>query len=494
MLSHWFFTALLWLWTDGVRHNKREAQRSPSEENAPLCLPGTQCSYHVARIQSPNYPHSYPANQDVYWFLKVTKNVSVEAAVFTVEKFQVQEGHDWVTLGVSNHMDRTTVRKALSGILQQGQTYTIDFSFGSQVYVHFHSDNTIQDTGFVLSYRLRLAIALSPPALDLRVTEVEEGSVFLSWMPIAASAGYRVHIVTESSERVIVSQACYITLETLEHGTNYTITVSPTNGHGKGHVTVQLPPHRPGHRETTVTPALSQGVTGSVRHGSALLRLPECRVFQRVAEQLWGRTGSGFSIYVLVAEEAVGWSQCSVPHLGGEAATHRGTEAGHRGVYVAEQNLPLNKCFTSEPGSGAHEAFGIYQLGSVRECPLSGICNGQLRSNTSYRVRYMLVNNRTSILCSSWSKPFSTIPVIPFWHIQSQSRGYSPGECEIMALPVLLFLLLISLLGIGHWRCTRTDQPLKVRITFTASSLKLSESALSLGGQHNEGLSTTGTV
>ncbi|XP_072909032.1 uncharacterized protein [Hemitrygon akajei] len=507
------FTAYLWLptFTQGVTGVKipqpvYKGFDGDSVENqdvqnctVPLCLPDSQCSYHSAFVQSPNYPNTYLANQDVYWFLKLTTNVSVDAVVITVDDFHLEEDRDWVNLGVQNHLDTRTVRVTLTGTLKRGRTFRIPFTFGFQVYVHFHSDSSVQYNGFRFRYSvvprdpqrvqilkrtpssvlLRWDSLVSTPTdnvtykvyhglygeqrtvtgvrlvtgtreynltglmpstsyfvyvvalvscgqegighlvnfttvsydpgdvllqwVELRVTQVECGTVFMSWTSSKTVSsrvtGYLVRIVTDAGTQVNTTQRRYITLRNLRADLDYNITTTAVSDQGEGpvsnHVTISLRRCEPGQTVPSMTPVLASELRYKVRSRSLLIQLPPHLLLDRIALQL----GQSLTLWVLTVEGAAGMGLAPEDVPAAQDATHGQTDVDESGVNVTHRN---RWCHCSPVLPDPLGSLRIFQLGGGEAC------NGPLHSNTTYRVRYVLVGNGTPVFCSRWSDPFTT--------------------------------------------------------------------------------------
>eukprot|EP00061_Rhincodon_typus_P009293 g32688.t1 len=89
-------------------------------------------------------------------------------------------------------------------------------------------------------------------------------------------------------------------------------------------------------------------------------------------------------------------------------ATYRDTDGGHSGPYVAAHLFPGTACSQPISTSQPTHNLGIFQVGSEESCLPAQTCNELLRSNMTYRGRYVLMNGRTPILISQWSQPFTT--------------------------------------------------------------------------------------
>ncbi|XP_072108048.1 uncharacterized protein [Mobula birostris] len=522
----------------------------------PLCLPDSQCSYHSAIVQSPNYPSTYPADRDIYWFLKLTTNISVDAVVITVDDFHLEEDRDWVNIGVQNHLDTRTVRETLTGTLKRGQTFRIPFSFGFQIYVHFHSDSSVQYNGFRFRYTvvprdpqrvqilkptpssvlLRWDSLVSTPTdnvtykvyhgllgeqttltgvqlvtgtreynltglmastsyfvyvvalvscgqegighlvnfttvsngpgdvlhqwVKLRVTQVECGTVFMSWTTSKTVSsrvtGYLVRTVTDAGTQVKATQRRYVTLRDLKAELDYNITTTAVTDQGEGpvsnQVTIQLQRCEPGETAPSLTPVLASELRYNIRSRSLLIQLPPSLLLDRIALLL----GQTLTVWVLTVEGAAGMGLAPEDVPDAQDATHGQTDVGGSGVYVAHCH---RWCHLSPVLPDPLSSLGIFQLGGGEACPPARACNGPLHSNTTYRVRYVLMGNGTPVFFSQWSEPLTTSTVLPHQEIQDGRRALSPSTVTVCSLLATLCLLLsLCVLGVSTWRYNRTKR------------------------------------
>ncbi|XP_078098522.1 uncharacterized protein LOC144511928 isoform X2 [Mustelus asterias] len=540
---------------------------------AVYCLTVYHCSARLTSdVKSSRCENGELCDQDHHGTTGAPNCTAVE---ITVEEFHVEELHDWVNIGVRNHLDNRTVRESLTGILRRGHTYRIPFSFGFQVYVHFHSDKSIQFKGFRFSYnivpkdqrhvriveltfssvllmwnpsvsktldtsnyKVYYGLYINQPILTgfhlvsgscdynltglddstsyfayvirlldcghedtghlvnfttrskfhgdslptpvgLKAMEVEAGTVFVSWTLPAAAASrlikYRVYIVADTETQVKVTSVRFITLRNLETDQDYTITVTSVNGQEEGlpgnPIIIRLQRHQTGEAALWITPALAGTVTGSIRSKSLLLQLPACGLFDQITQNLRWEPSQNFTVYVLVAESTAILNLSSDPVPIGQNASYGYTDGGRWGPYIADRHLPVNECYHPPPRKNPIRDFGIFQIGSEETCPPVQMCNGPLRSNTTYRGRYVLMNDGSLILSSQWSEPFTTRAADPHQDLTDTDWQHPPGTITITVITIILCLLLpLCLMAACFWRYKRTDQK-----WFVWRSLNLSE-------------------
>ncbi|XP_043572187.1 uncharacterized protein LOC122562950 [Chiloscyllium plagiosum] len=181
----------------------------PPRCQGPVCLPDTQCAHYSALIQSPNYPKSYPPNQDVYWFLKLTKDVRVDVPreqrhvrilELTVSSVMLKWSPSTIkptgTITYKVYYGLHGNQSTLAGFhLVTGRWYYnltgLSSSTSYFVYVVEVMDCGREDVGHMVNFTTRSSnpVMSLPDPVDLKVLEVDPGTVFVSWTTASPFTG-----------------------------------------------------------------------------------------------------------------------------------------------------------------------------------------------------------------------------------------------------------------------------------------------------------------
>ncbi|GCB72881.1 hypothetical protein scyTo_0006513 [Scyliorhinus torazame] len=300
---------------------------------------------------------------------------------------------------------------------------------------------------------------------EVKVGEFESHCVLVSWKspsdPTNETIQYNVNVQGNDSSTVqYTTNANYIYLRNLHPEHTYNISVSAVNRQGKGlpskKLSVRMLENQESKPEPVLKPRLLINEDVSIRASSIILKLPDCGVFDAVAKQLDAAYGH-LSIYVVVAENEVAHSNFTLLSLSVIDGVYNQTDPKWKIPYVAQQHFSVNDC---DDGKDLEPSKNMlyYMIGSNGTChSMRGICDKQLCSNTTYRIKYLLVDqDRGEIMSSNWSDKFRTKRVNQY-QLLKEDWPRSAGMIVITVLTVLFFcFLLLGLLFMCCYRRKRT--------------------------------------
>ncbi|XP_048463766.1 uncharacterized protein LOC109933519 [Rhincodon typus] len=293
----------------------------------------------------------------------------------------------------------------------------------STVYIVTVSAKTLfgqEDTGSMLKFMTQSFTVPSnkTPAApqEVRVGEFESYCVLVSWKPPSVPPNdtiqYNVNVQAPGSWPVrYTTNTNYIYLRDLPPKPAYNITVSAVNRQGEGLPSKKVSLRMLGKPKPTpvqkIKPRLLINEAVSIRASSIMLRLPECGMFDIAARQLDTSYGQ-LSIYVVVAENEVAYKNFTLLSLNAINGVSNQSDPGQQSPYVAQQHLSVYDCDDGR-NLDPSRTMQYYVIGSNGTCHSVDICDKPLRSNTTYRIKYLLVDqDRGEIMSSNWSDKFQT--------------------------------------------------------------------------------------
>ncbi|XP_043564920.1 uncharacterized protein LOC122559483 [Chiloscyllium plagiosum] len=341
----------------------------------------------------------------------------------------------------------------------------------STVYIVTVSAKTLfgkEDTGSTLKFMTQSFTVPSnkTPAApqQVRVGEFESYCVLVSWKPPSASPNetiqYNVNVqVPDSSPVRYTTNANYIYLRDLPQKPTYNITVSAVNRQGEGSPSKKVSLRMLQKQQPTpvqkLKPRLLINEAVSIRASSIILRLPECGMFDTAARQLDASYGR-LSLYIVVAENEVAYRNFTLLSLNSISGVSNQSDPGQQSPYVAQQHLSVYDCDDGK-NLDLSKTLLYYVVGSNSTCHSLVVCDKPLHSNTTYRIKYLLVDqHRGEIMSSNWSDKFHTKQAIPYQMLEEDWHR-SAGMIIITVLSmVFLSLLLLGLLFVWCYRRKRT--------------------------------------
>ncbi|GCC17564.1 hypothetical protein chiPu_0017602 [Chiloscyllium punctatum] len=293
----------------------------------------------------------------------------------------------------------------------------------STVYIVTVSAKTLfgkEDTGSTLKFMTQSFTVPSnkTPAApqQVRVGEFESYCVLVSWKPPSASTNetiqYNVNVqVPDSSPVRYTTNANYIYLRDLPQKPTYNITVSAVNRQGEGSPSKKVSLRMLQKQQPTpvqkLKPRLLINEAVSIRASSIMLRLPECGMFDTAARQLDASYGR-LSLYIVVAENEVAYRNFTLLSLNSISGVSNQSDPGQQSPYVAQQHLSVYDCDDGK-NLDLSKTLLYYVVGSNSTCHSLVVCDKPLHSNTTYRIKYLLVDqHRGEIMSSNWSDKFHT--------------------------------------------------------------------------------------
>ncbi|XP_051886847.1 fibrillin-2-like isoform X42 [Pristis pectinata] len=325
-----------------------------------------------------------------------------------------------------------------------------------------------EDSGLLLKFMTQSFVVQSgeiPSApQEVKVGEFEPCCVLVSWKPPSAPEEkiiqYNVDVqVSESSPVQYTTIVTYIYLQDLDPEQIYDISVSAVNSQGVGLTSEKLSVRLIQETETAlkIKPRLLISEDFSIRASSIFLRLPDCGVFDAAAKQL-NATYGRLSIYIVVAKDKVAsenFTLLSPSALGGLYYYYTGTE-GQR-PYIAQRHFSVYDCHHREHRL-PQKTMSYYVVGSNVTCHSTEvICDSQLQSNTSYRIKYILADqHKGEIMSSDWSDKFRTKAVTPYQVLEEDWQRSAGMIIITVVSSCLLCFLLLGLLLVCCYRKKRT--------------------------------------
>ncbi|XP_041071625.1 uncharacterized protein LOC121293089 isoform X4 [Carcharodon carcharias] len=327
----------------------------------------------------------------------------------------------------------------------------------------------VEDTGSMLKFTTQ-SFTVQPngtPAApqEVKVGEFESYCVLVSWKspsdPANETIQYNVNVQNNASSSVqYTTNTNYIYLRNLHPKHTYNISVSAVNSQGRGlpseELSVRLLEKQESKTVQKLKPRLLINEDVSIRASSIILKLPDCGVFDAAAKQLDTSYGR-LSIYVVVAQNEVAYRNFTLLSLSAVNGDYNQTDSERQSPYVAQQHFSVYDCDNGKRLEPSKNML-YYVVGSNSTChSVKGTCNKQLLSNTTYRIKYLLVDqHRGEIMSSNWSDKFRTKRVIPYQLLEEDWQR-SAGMIVITVLSsIFSCLLFLGLLFICCYRRKRT--------------------------------------
>ncbi|XP_078424633.1 uncharacterized protein LOC144696780 [Cetorhinus maximus] len=327
----------------------------------------------------------------------------------------------------------------------------------------------VEDTGSMLKFTT-LSLTVQPNGIpaapqEVKVGEFESYCVLVSWKspsdPANETIQYNVNVQNNVSSSVqYTTNTNYIYLRNLHPKHTYNISVSAVNSQGRGlpseELSVRLLEKQESKTVQELKPRLLINEDVSIRASSIVLKLPDCGVFDAAAKQLDTSYGR-LSIYVVVAENEVAYRNFTLLSLSAVDRDYNQTDSERQSLYVAQQHFSVYDCDNGKYLEPSKNML-YYVVGSNSTChSVKGICNKQLRSSTTYRIKYLLVDqHRGEIMSSNWSDKFRTKRVISYQLLEEDWQR-SAGMIVITVLSSLFScLLFLGLLFMCCYRRKRT--------------------------------------
>ncbi|KAM4028087.1 cubilin isoform 1-T1 [Anomaloglossus baeobatrachus] len=183
----------LYLWLKSDHKFNNGGFRINWESRDPVC--GGQISEPYGSIYSPGYPGNYPPNRDCYW------TISVDPGLFITFAFGLLslERHDSCQNDFLEIKDGLLSHDPVIGKFCNTSSPAPLQTSGPYAWVHFHSDSTITDKGFHITY----ITSSSGPACGGTFTDTEGFIVSPSWPNAYTGDKQCIYVITqEPSDRI----------------------------------------------------------------------------------------------------------------------------------------------------------------------------------------------------------------------------------------------------------------------------------------------------